>query len=95
MVGVLSASLILGGASAAMATTENPPEGGTWDYGTSGSLIYSNYKHDSRSHGSSVENCHGQLWRSPNVGPGSWSKVSTDHGGAAWGAVDYAYYRVF
>ena len=94
MVGVLSASLILGGAGAATAETAYPDEGGTWDYGTSGSFIWSNYLHETRSHGSSVKNCHGQLWRSPNVLAGSWSNVSTDQGCPNWGDVDYAYYRV-
>ncbi len=92
VVALLSAALVLGGASAAMATIAYPPEGGTWDYGTSGSVIWSDYHHPSRSHGSSVENCDGNLTRSPTVLPGQWSHAQRNDGCTF--AVDYAYYRV-
>jgi lactococcin 972 family bacteriocin len=52
----LTAALVLGGATAAFATTNYPSQGGTWTYGLSTGLIspYSNYYHGSKCHGSSV-----------------------------------------
>lgn len=90
--GVLSASLVLGGASAALATVAYPPEGGTWEYGTSSNVVYSNYYHATRSHGSSVKNCHGSLTRSPTVLKGAWSHAQRND--ACSGEIDYAYYRL-
>lgn len=53
---LLGASLAVGGATAAYATTNYPAQGGTWTYGLSAGLIspYSNYWHGSRCHGSTV-----------------------------------------
>lgn len=76
----------------AFAVVEYPPEGGKWDYGTDSEYIWSNYSHKTRHHGSSVRNCHGDLRRSVNVGPGEWSHASREDG--CKGKIDRAYYRV-
>ena len=74
-------------------TTEYPAEGGTWNYGTTGltggGTVYSDYLHNSRAHGSTVENADGLTDRSPTAVAGAWSHAEAP--AVAW-AVDYAYY---
>jgi lactococcin 972 family bacteriocin len=60
-------------AGAALATVAHP-EGGTWDYGVTSSVAYSNYHHATKHHGSTAQNGNGTV-RSPNVTPGSWSNA--------------------
>jgi hypothetical protein len=91
-VGVLSLSLVLGGATAALAVTEYPAQGGTWEYDASGTALYSRYLHTVSVHGSSVKTCEGAITRSPATRAGVWSDARRGDG-CAFG-VDYAYYRV-
>lgn len=83
---------LLASVGVADAAVEYPKEGGKWEYGTDGPSIWSNYYHKTRSHGSSVRNCHGDLTRSPVVNPGQWSNAS--RGDGCKRGVDQAYYRV-
>ncbi|MBB4071312.1 lactococcin 972 family bacteriocin [Canibacter oris] len=92
---LVSVGLVFAGAAAANAVVTYPAEGGTWDYGVDSSTIWSNYYHSTRSHGSSVRNCHGSLTRSPNVGPGHWSHATRYDGCTGWFKTDQAYYRVY
>lgn len=87
-------ALVLATGGAAFAETSEVG-GGTWEHGTTGAwgdgTVYSNYLHDSKSHGSSVENCDGVIDRSPTVAPGVWSNAQTY---AVAFCADYAYWRV-
>lgn len=72
----LTLGLVLGGGTAALATTTYPPEGGTWSYGVVGGVhLYSGYFHQTRCHGSSTRNDWG-LSSSPNVAGGVWANNS-------------------
>ncbi|KQO65024.1 lactococcin 972 family bacteriocin [Curtobacterium sp. Leaf261] len=62
--------------------------GGTWIWGIN-SVVFSNYLHGSRCHGSSVQ---GKTFvRSKNVGSGKWSYANAV---PRFNAVDEAYYRL-
>lgn len=68
--------------------------GGTWDRGTThggGGVVYSNYHHPKKVHGSSVKNAKHKVVRSPNVKAGVWSHAQAK---AYRGEVDRAYWRV-
>lgn len=69
--------------------------GGTWEYGTTGpnggGIVYSNYYHSKKTHGSSVRNAKGKVVRSKNIKKNQWSNAQTD---AVAGKVDRAYWRV-
>ena len=69
--------------------------GGIWEYGTTGpnggGIVYSNYYHSKKTHGSSVRNANGRTVRSPNVAKNKWSNAQTN---AVAGKVDRAYWRV-
>lgn len=57
ILGTAAVLALLGGglsAGAAFATTEYPPEGGTWDYGVTPLYVYSNYYHGTRTHKSTA-----------------------------------------
>jgi lactococcin 972 family bacteriocin len=87
----LAASLAVGGAAVAKATTVYPPEGGTWDYGVDYWVMktWSNYHHPSRVHHStacSSSACTYSGW----VPAGYWSKAERL---ASWGG-NTAYYKV-
>lgn len=70
---VLSAAILGSGATAAFAATEYVG-GGTWNYGTGGGSVWSNYYHGSRVHKSSVI---GQYYySSPWTNPGYTSYAS-------------------
>lgn len=48
--------------------------GGTWSYGTNSRVVYSNFYHPSRYHGSSVRTYKGLITiRSPKTAAGKWS----------------------
>lgn len=77
----------VGIATPALATIAYP-EGGIWDYGTGGGIVWSDYYHGSRCHGSSVQ---GQYYyRSPNTAAGRWSIADAPD---RVFAVDHSYYR--
>lgn len=93
LVAAVTATLVLGGTTAAVATIEYPPEGGVWDYDAAGPTLYSNYYHPAANHRSSVVTCNGALTRSAIRGAGLWSYAS--RGDGCLFAVDYAYYYKF
>lgn len=65
-------------AGTAVAATQYPTQGGTWNYGLNGAGAYSDYYHGSLCHGSSVYTD----WdndRSIDVVPGRWANAF------AWG----------
>ena len=48
--------------------------GGTWSYGTNSKVVYSNFHHPSRCHGSSARTYNGLITaRSSNTAAGKWS----------------------
>ena len=48
--------------------------GGTWNYGTNSKVVYSNFHHPSRCHGSSARTYNGLITaRSPKTAAGKWS----------------------
>lgn len=48
--------------------------GGTWSYGTNSKVVYSNFHHPSRCHGSSARTYNGLITaRSPKTAAGKWS----------------------
>ena len=48
--------------------------GGTWSYGTNPKVVYSNFHHPSRCHGSSARTYNGLITaRSPRTAAGKWS----------------------
>lgn len=48
--------------------------GGTWSYGTNSKVVYSNFHHPSRCHGSSARTYNGLITaRSPRTAAGKWS----------------------
>ncbi|MEJ5929043.1 lactococcin 972 family bacteriocin [Corynebacterium sp. H128] len=69
------------------------PEGGTWNYGTTGpnggGVVYSDFLHDSRPHGSSVTNAHGETDRSAVFTGGAWSHAELP---AVENEVDQSFY---
>lgn len=73
---VLAVGMLFGGASAAMAGTTYPPEGGTWNYGVSAGVhLYSDYFNQHQCHGSSNRNDWGYT-SSPNVAGNVWANSS-------------------
>lgn len=88
-----SATVDAEGAAAQPWNTVYPPEGGIWNYGTTGSdgggIVYSDFFHEARPHGSSVVNAHGDTDRSPVAVAGEWSHASLP---AVAGEVDEAFY---
>ena len=79
-----SAALVFGVAGSASATTEYPPEGGTWEYGViepaSTVFVYSHYYHPTTLHRSSVRTTSGTLYRSPDKAGGQWANVDKETG---------------
>ena len=64
--------------------------GGTWSYGTNSKVVYSNFHHPSRCHGSSARTYNGLITaRSPKTAAGKWSYAqvqrSTDTNEAFYG----------
>jgi len=71
----LVAALVLSGGAAAVAATQYPSMGGTWNYGLAGGVhAYSDYFHSSRCHGSTVINDWGRN-RSIDVAGGRWANA--------------------
>lgn len=80
---VVSALLAIGGAGAAHAATTYPA-GGVWTHGAN-PIVYSNYYHPSRWHGSTAVGRY--TYRSALVAPGRWSVASAPrkaHGNRAY-----------
>lgn len=73
--GVGALAIVLGSAVPALATVEYPG-GGTWNYGTNRTEVWSNYHHPSRNHRSSVINGYGEYRSSGCKSPGVWSYAS-------------------
>lgn len=80
----LMATMSLGTVTA-LATTKNPEEGGTWQYGN----CYSNYYHPDTEHGSSCCNGNEDWDQDYNRPADSWSKASVT---STWGG-NKAYYN--
>ncbi|MFC4507415.1 MULTISPECIES: lactococcin 972 family bacteriocin [Streptomyces] len=73
-------ALAAAAASPALATTVSVG-GGTWSYDTGASTAWSNYKHPSVNHSSSV---HGTYWSySGCTKPGVWALASTEDSGTS------------
>jgi hypothetical protein len=83
------ACLMAGGSVAANATTDYPPEGGTWKYGnreySSTVYAYSEYLHTTKIHKASVESSSGNWGYSGWVSRGTWAKAPEQATGW-WGA---------
>jgi lactococcin 972 family bacteriocin len=77
----------LGAASPAMAAVQYVG-GGTWDYGTGGGRVWSDYHHGSRRHQTSVNN--GQNHYSSCVGGGNWARASAS---SRWWTSDKSYWN--
>ena len=75
MVTATTAGLIAGTPVVAALATTKSVSGGTWTYGATGSINYSNYFHPSKKHRSSVQNCSG-TYRSTDAAGGLTSRVS-------------------
>ena len=88
VVSTLAAAVLAIGMAAPALATVTRVGGGTWDYGTGGGRVWSNYHHGSKCHGSSVRGASG-LVRSPDTRAGYWSYASDRD--TIW--VDRAYYR--
>lgn len=88
-------ALALGGALAAHATTEYPPEGGTWEYGvleySSTPFVHSDYLHNSAKHRSSVKVSAGTIYRSSDKAAGYWSTIEKATGYSGNHAYYYKY----
>lgn len=86
--------LVISGAVGAVAATENPPEGGTWNYGVSSNVYtraYSKYFHPSRCHGSSVYRNGSLIVRSIQTAPNYWSLAEKNK--APWtGGFSFTYW---
>lgn len=65
-------------------------DGGVWDRGTTTGLVWSNYHHNDRIHGTTAIGS--TTDRSPNVLPGQWAEAEAE---ASWFGGNQAYYRVF
>ncbi|MFJ4961084.1 Bacteriocin [Streptomyces sp. ADI96-02] len=83
---IATVGLVLAAATPALATTVNVG-GGTWSYDQGANTAWSNYKHASNYHASSVS-IGGQLSRSGCTSPGSWSLASGSKNG---GSINYYY----
>ncbi|MDH2456677.1 lactococcin 972 family bacteriocin [Corynebacterium bovis] len=73
-----AAAVVLGTITGNVATAAAAVQyvgGGTWEYGTGGGKVYSDYYHAAVKHGSSVRGKSG-LVQSPCVSPGEWARVS-------------------
>ncbi len=86
--GLSAAAIVVAGAVPAFATVEYPG-GGTWNYGTNRTEVWSNYHHPSRKHRSSVINGYGEYKSSACKRAGKWSYASLR---ADPNRVDHAYW---
>jgi hypothetical protein len=84
---------LLSGATAAIAATTYPAEGGIWAHGVNSGTwtTFSNYLHGSRSHGSTACNGFGACQHSGIAGAGQTSFASV--GATLWG--NKAYYNLY
>ncbi|MFJ9546074.1 lactococcin 972 family bacteriocin [Streptomyces erythrochromogenes] len=82
-----AAAVIVMGAAVPAAATQSDVSGGTWNYGTSGNNVYSNYFHVKNCHGSSAQGSY--LAQSGNVDAGKTSYASASK---AWSG-NKSYYR--
>lgn len=80
--------MVIATTSAAFAVIEYPPEGGTWDYGRSGSNVWSYYINTTPQHATSTVGQSG-LRRSPCAGRDQWARIND----TAKVAGNHAYYR--
>ncbi|MFP1627016.1 lactococcin 972 family bacteriocin [Streptomyces sp. 5K101] len=71
--GVATGALVVATATPALAVVVNAG-GGTWDYGTNSSTVWSNYYHGSLCHGSTAVGTYTD--RSPDTAAGRWSYAS-------------------
>lgn len=70
----LSAALVVAGAAPALATVKNIG-GGTWDYGAGTAIVWSDYYHGSKCHGSTSV---GTYIDSDEASAGNWSFTQAD-----------------
>jgi hypothetical protein len=91
---VVAAAFVMGGATAASATTEYVG-GGTWNYGVyepaSTVYVYSEYMHYSKKHRTTVQVHNGAMYRSADAAAGKWAKVEKASYYGGNGAWWYAY----
>ncbi|HEY5820493.1 MAG TPA: lactococcin 972 family bacteriocin [Propionibacteriaceae bacterium] len=81
-------AILIGAAFPALAAVEYPG-GGTWNYGTNRTEVWSNYHHPSANHRSSVINGYGEYKSSGCKARGVWSYASLR---ADPNRVDHAYW---
>jgi lactococcin 972 family bacteriocin len=86
--GVSAIAIVVGTAAPALATVEYPG-GGTWNYGTNRTEVWSNYHHPNNKHRSSVINGYGEYLSSGCKNPNVWSYASLR---ADPNRVDHAYW---
>ncbi|MFF3863259.1 lactococcin 972 family bacteriocin [Streptomyces sp. NPDC002209] len=83
-IALTTGTLVAAAATPALAANVS---GGLWDYGVTDSVVYSNYLHKDKCHGSSVQ---GSFFSSSgDVDAGDWSYASA---GKAWSG-NKSYYR--
>jgi lactococcin 972 family bacteriocin len=85
----LSALMIVAGTALPALATVEYPGGGTWNYGTNRTEVWSNYHHPTRNHRSSVINGYGEYRSSGCKAPRIWSYASLR---ADPNRVDHAYW---
>ncbi|MFG2562751.1 lactococcin 972 family bacteriocin [Streptomyces sp. NPDC048496] len=69
-VGIAAGALVVAAATPALATITYPAEGGTWDHGAGTAIVWSDYYHGSKCHGSTAV---GKYIDSDEAAKGSWS----------------------
>ncbi|GAA3852586.1 lactococcin 972 family bacteriocin [Streptomyces sp. NPDC003631] len=68
-------ALVIAAATPALATITYPAEGGTWDHGAGTAIVWSDYYHGSKCHGSTAV---GKYIDSDEAASGSWSFAQAD-----------------
>jgi lactococcin 972 family bacteriocin len=86
--GLGALAIVVSAAVPALATVAYPG-GGTWNYGTNTTEVWSNYHHPSANHRSSVINGYGEYRTSGCTGRGAWAYASLR---ADPNRVDHAYW---
>ncbi|MFG2112920.1 lactococcin 972 family bacteriocin [Streptomyces sp. NPDC048718] len=69
-IAAVTGALIVAGAAPALATITYPAEGGEWDHGAGTAMVWSDYLHPSKCHGSTSV---GTYTDTDTASAGSWS----------------------
>ena len=85
---VAAVAVAVGGAGVAIAAVEHV-DGGTWDYGEEGDVVWSDYHHPDNCHSSSVK-VGDRVIDSGPTRKGEWSRVKAE--ASLWSA-ESAYYK--